>query len=365
MDNHYDSDTNVTMLATKSFDHILEQIQTSCLNYQIQVSPFSAFISLKKSLIKDRSGKPRLPFKNKSASEHIEALLDKNHELDRKLTILGNEHSKLIHDYTEACKTIETLQNLKQEVKIATASSEYVRGLESELCLLKEALKCRDDEILELQIANKNAKEASNKLNEVLGQNRVKFEKEKSFLAKEHRGELKALKKELGEERRERVKLDKKLENLFNEKENKELTHQKKKKKKTVQNPSKTEFSRPIINKSETFCSICSDPIENYQPEYFCGEKYNPACDACKSNDSSWCPNDPFSSFPSACQPASLVSHWLLRPQKTLPQNPSSIHSLVSHCVKLPNPGDSFLSMEEVLELMRSLLEEMSFDFKL
>ena len=159
MDNHYDSDTNVTMLATKSFNHILEQIQTSCLNYQIQVSPFSAFISLKKSLIKDRSGKPRLPFKNKSASERIE------HELDRKLTILGNEHSELIHDYTEACKTIETLQNLKQEVKIETASSEYVRGLESELCLLKEALKCRDDEILELQIANKNAKEASNKLN--------------------------------------------------------------------------------------------------------------------------------------------------------------------------------------------------------
>ena len=44
------------MLITKSFDHILQQIQTLCLNYQIQISPFSALISLKKSLIKDRLG---------------------------------------------------------------------------------------------------------------------------------------------------------------------------------------------------------------------------------------------------------------------------------------------------------------------
>ena len=93
--------------------------------------------------------------------------------------------------------------------------------------------------------------------------------------------------------------------------------------------------------------------------EYFCGEKFNPACQACKANDSSWCPDDPFSSFPSTSQPASLVSHWLLPPQQSLAQNPSSISSLVSHCVKLPNPGDSFIAMEEVLELMRNMFDEM------
>ena len=82
MDVATDSDTNVTMLATKSFDMIIEQIQTSCLNYQIQISPFSALISIKKTLIKDQSGKPRLPtIFNKAASEHIEALVVKNCEL--------------------------------------------------------------------------------------------------------------------------------------------------------------------------------------------------------------------------------------------------------------------------------------------
>ena len=362
MDNYTDSDTNLTMLATNSFDQILEQVQTSCLNYQIQISPFSALISIKKSLIKDKSGKPRLPTNiSKSASKNIEALVEKNHELEKKLTFLTNEHSVLIHDCAEAHKTIKTLENLNQEVKFEVATSEYVRELEAELCLLKEALKHRDDEIIELQIASNTAKEASNKLNEVLGQKRVKFEKEKSLLVREHRVEVKAMKKDLGDERRERIKLEKKLENFLNEKE-KDQVHQKNKKTKNVKNTTEPEL--PQYTNLGTFCSICAEPVENYQPDYFCGEKYNPACHACKSNDSSWFPNDPFSSFPSDCQPSSLVSHWLLPPQEYVPQNPSSIHSLVSHCAKLPNPGDSFLSIEEVLELMRDMFEEMRRNLK-
>ena len=106
------SDCNLTMLATRSFDNILELIQTSCLNYQIQISPFSAFISLKKSLIRDQSGNPRLPAKlNNISSEHIEALVVKNHELEEKLSILTNNHTDLINNYDEALKTIKKLQD--------------------------------------------------------------------------------------------------------------------------------------------------------------------------------------------------------------------------------------------------------------
>ena len=50
-----------TMLAKQSFDHILEQVQNSCLNFQMQVSPFSAVVSIKKSFIKDKSGKFHVP----------------------------------------------------------------------------------------------------------------------------------------------------------------------------------------------------------------------------------------------------------------------------------------------------------------
>ena len=84
-----------------------------------------------------------------------------------------------------------------------------------------------------------------------------------------------------------------------------------------------------------------------------------------QTQDSSWFQDDPFSSFPSASQPASLVFHWIPPHQPHIPQNPSSITSLVSHCVKFPDPGDRFLSMEEVIELMKNLFEKMSDNLKL
>jgi len=94
-------------------------------------------------------------------------------------------------------------------------------------------------------------------------------------------------------------------------------------------------------------------PIPCYIPDYFCGEQFNPACYSCKENDFS---KDPFSSFPST-PPPSLVSHWLLPPHNNPPQNPSSLSSLIAHCVRFPNPGDSFISIEEALEMMRAEME--------
>ena len=49
------------LLADQTFNNILDKIQKSNLNFQLQVSPFSAFISLKKSIVKDRSGSFLLP----------------------------------------------------------------------------------------------------------------------------------------------------------------------------------------------------------------------------------------------------------------------------------------------------------------
>ena len=56
-----DSDLNPTMLAT--FDNIIKQILSSNLNFQIQISPFSANISLKKTPIKDKLGAPMNPLR--------------------------------------------------------------------------------------------------------------------------------------------------------------------------------------------------------------------------------------------------------------------------------------------------------------
>jgi hypothetical protein len=55
------SDLDTAMFAKRSFDSILEQVQASNLNFQLQISPFSATISLKKTLIKDKLGNLLLP----------------------------------------------------------------------------------------------------------------------------------------------------------------------------------------------------------------------------------------------------------------------------------------------------------------
>ena len=39
------------------------------------------------------------------------------------------------------------------------------------------------------------------------------------------------------------------------------------------------------------------------------------------------------------------------------PLNPSSISSLTAHCLRLPNPGDKFMSIEETLQIIREEME--------
>ena len=49
------------MEATEAFKSILDSVMSSQLNFNLQLSPFSAVISLKKSLIKAKSGNPLPP----------------------------------------------------------------------------------------------------------------------------------------------------------------------------------------------------------------------------------------------------------------------------------------------------------------
>ena len=60
-DEQINSDFDYTMLASNAFDYLLNQIRSSNLNFHLQMSPFSAIVSIKKSLIKDKSGLPLLP----------------------------------------------------------------------------------------------------------------------------------------------------------------------------------------------------------------------------------------------------------------------------------------------------------------
>ena len=52
------SDIDPTMVVENSYNSIIQQVQSSNLNYQLQLSPFAALISLKKTPIKNKSGIP-------------------------------------------------------------------------------------------------------------------------------------------------------------------------------------------------------------------------------------------------------------------------------------------------------------------
>ena len=53
-----DLNTNLTMMAAETFKDLLVQIQNSNFNFKLNLSPFAANISLKKTFVKDKSGIP-------------------------------------------------------------------------------------------------------------------------------------------------------------------------------------------------------------------------------------------------------------------------------------------------------------------
>ena len=56
-----DSDVTTAMMASMKFNRILQEVQASHLNFQFQLSPFSAVISIKKSFVKEKDGSIHLP----------------------------------------------------------------------------------------------------------------------------------------------------------------------------------------------------------------------------------------------------------------------------------------------------------------
>ena len=275
------------MLASKVFQHILDQVQSSNLNFQLLVSPFSAQISIKKSLAKDKEGNTLLPPINlqdesyDSFNKSHDDLVDKNRNLTKELLILQGNYDVVVNDYNKACETVQNLENqIKHEIKSVITKSD-IEGYASEIkelkldnAVLQSKIDDQNTTISELKVVNKNSIEATNRINKEMHQLKNKHLNEKAVLIKDHKIEVKAWRKDLGEMNRENIKLKAKLEKKLDEQA-------------VVSEASAPPDNPPFPLKHEqqteprVICSICADPIVNYKPKYFMGEVFNPACSKC------------------------------------------------------------------------------------
>ena len=205
------ANSDVTMAVSSTFDHILDQVKTSNLNFWIQLSPFSATISLKKSLVKDVSGQPLLPpILNskpviKSECDNHDDLLQKVCKLEIDLEQMKSVHAEAIDDNADAYKKIKLL---KQELKNMKATKdETIEQLSIEKHNVEH----------ELESEVKKSRSINNRLKEEISEMRVKHQKDKTETIKHLKSEIKSWKKDLGDERSEKLKVEKELELVKNE----------------------------------------------------------------------------------------------------------------------------------------------------
>ena len=184
--------------ASRTFDKILEIIQSSNLNFQLKISPFSALISLKKSLVKDKLGVPLSPPFNPQltdiSGDALAALIAKNLKLERDLESLRVNYEHSVDDCVTSHKTIKTLQSQLQIVE-----TDHIK-IEAEDVPEKNILiDSLNHEIRDLERKNKVQKEISDKFNKELSETKVKMRKEKQAILKEHRTEVKYWRNKLGD----------------------------------------------------------------------------------------------------------------------------------------------------------------------
>ena len=137
------NDGNLAMMALKAYENVIDHIRSSGLNFQLQLSPFSAQISLKRSLVKERSGIVLLPpFVTGMLPAHETELKNYKHEsfadpLEGKATTVKKE-----------TKENDEIENLKFELnKVVIKNKKYeekVQEQEKEIYDLEKRLKVKN-----------------------------------------------------------------------------------------------------------------------------------------------------------------------------------------------------------------------------
>ena len=107
-----------TMSASQSFESVLNHVKTCNLNFQLQQSPFSAVISIKKSFVKDKSGipLPSPPSQTIDSKLFLQLKLE-NQELQDKISRQEKEFNALKFNYEDAIDNSEKIHKINSELE--------------------------------------------------------------------------------------------------------------------------------------------------------------------------------------------------------------------------------------------------------
>ena len=88
------------------------------MNFKLNLSPFTANISLKKTFVKDKSGIPLFPRPNTAICDNIAILTAKNHKLENELIHVKNEFASTVNKCgTDVHQELADSRELVKELK--------------------------------------------------------------------------------------------------------------------------------------------------------------------------------------------------------------------------------------------------------
>ena len=210
--------SELAMVSEKLFDKIIDNIKQSRLNFQLQQSPYSAIISLKKSFQKDKSGNFVIPadFKNCQGEVPSRQNQELHAEIER-LTSLNTSYLEELEKVKLKLKNVELDLELKCE-KYETIDNE-VHSLLNEN---KELKKINTDLIESLKNWKSDAEgsiktksEVIKKLNKELGEMKEKHSVAISDIKQDYKTQIKSLKNNLRKKGKEVSKLQKQIEDTI------------------------------------------------------------------------------------------------------------------------------------------------------
>ena len=219
---------------------------------------------------------------------------------ENKISDLKVDYEKALVDQKVALENAVILEKELKTVKSKTTVSVKMEptddedmilktGMKEEIFQLKEEkenLECclseNVEQMSDLDSSNKRLEAANITLNRELVDARTKSSSTKSDHIKALKIEIKQWRKELGDERKQKIKLETALSGLEAKiNESKELKNAAVVEENPVSAVTETSLSNETVEESVE-CSICAEVINDFVPTYFSGVEINPACDECK-----------------------------------------------------------------------------------